>query len=58
MYVCICNAVSDRDVARVIRDDGAQSVAQVYRALDVKPCCGRCGTHIKGMIESECAGAE
>jgi bacterioferritin-associated ferredoxin len=49
MYVCICRAVTDRDVCRVI-DGGAHTVADVTRACRAGGDCGACHAHIEDMI--------
>lgn len=41
MYVCICNAVTDRAIREVV-DNGAQSLFEVQCQLPVASCCGRC----------------
>jgi len=41
MYVCVCNAVTDRQI-RKARDNGASSVEDLSRELKVATCCGRC----------------
>jgi bacterioferritin-associated ferredoxin len=50
MYVCICNAVSDRDI-RAAAQQGHRTVAQAYRALGVKLNCGQCRDHAKDIID-------
>jgi bacterioferritin-associated ferredoxin len=49
MYVCICNAISDRQ-ARSHTDSGACSVAAFYRSLGVKPKCGKCAPALRDML--------
>jgi bacterioferritin-associated ferredoxin len=49
MYVCICNAISDRE-ARSHTDSGACSVAAFYRALGVKPKCGKCAPALRDLL--------
>ncbi len=49
MYVCLCNAFTDRDVNRAI-DDGAHTVAQVYKRLEAIPQCGKCKDTIREMV--------
>ena len=56
MYVCVCNAISDRRVRAVI-DDGAATVGQVYRACGSQPQCGRCRTTICDMLGRDRAPA-
>jgi bacterioferritin-associated ferredoxin len=55
MYVCICNAISERSV----RDVAARpcSVAQVFRAHGAQPQCGRCVPHMRAVL-AECANEE
>jgi bacterioferritin-associated ferredoxin len=53
MYVCLCNAVTDRDF-RAHCDGKTSSVAMVYRALGVMPQCGKCVPVVRRMLrESE-----
>ncbi|HEY1259436.1 MAG TPA: (2Fe-2S)-binding protein [Stellaceae bacterium] len=41
MYVCVCNAFTDRDVrSHAERDAG--TVSTVYRSLGATPKCGKC----------------
>jgi bacterioferritin-associated ferredoxin len=41
MYVCVCNAVTDRAIREVL-DHGAESLFDVQCRLPVASCCGRC----------------
>jgi bacterioferritin-associated ferredoxin len=41
MYICICNAVTLRQVEECART-GADSVDALARELGVGTCCGRC----------------
>ena len=49
MYVCICRAVTDRDVGKAI-DGGAHTVSDVTRACRAGGDCGACHAHIEDMI--------
>jgi bacterioferritin-associated ferredoxin len=49
MYVCICRAVTDREVCKAI-DGGAHTVADVTRACRAGGDCGACRAHIEDMI--------
>lgn len=51
MYVCICNALTERLIAQAV-EDGAASVAQVYAALDSAPLCGKCLPMVRGMVRA------
>ncbi len=41
MYVCICHALREKDVRRVV-NDGETSIVKVYQSLGCKPRCGKC----------------
>jgi bacterioferritin-associated ferredoxin len=49
MYICLCNALTDRDV-RAQCSDGACSVSMVYRGLDCAPKCGKCVPLVRQML--------
>lgn len=49
MYVCICNALREREVGAAIRD-GARTAGQVYRHLGCTPRCGKCVPTMRDML--------
>jgi bacterioferritin-associated ferredoxin len=51
MYVCVCHAVSDRQIREVV-DQGARSLFEVQCQLPVGSCCGRC-TDTASKVVSE-----
>jgi bacterioferritin-associated ferredoxin len=51
MYICLCNALTDRDV-RAHSDSGC-SVSMVYRALGCEPQCGKCVPLVCQMLRQE-----
>ncbi len=50
MYVCVCFAVTDKEVQRAI-DDGAETREEVTRACKAGGDCGSCHRRIEKMIE-------
>lgn len=42
MYVCVCKAVSDRQIRRAVREDGVVSLRELTRELALGTCCGKC----------------
>ena len=54
MYLCICNAITDRQ-ARPHTASAGCSVAAFYRALGVKPKCGKCVPALKQMLDTSAA---
>ncbi len=49
MYICICNALRDKDLAAA--SGGARSVAEVFRRCGRRPQCGKCLTDVAQIIE-------
>ncbi len=56
MYVCICNAVTDRGVAEAI-EEGARTRCDVTRACGAGGDCGSCHEVIEGMLDARREGA-
>ena len=56
MYVCLCNAFTDRCVDRAIAD-GAATVSQVYRQIGAAPRCGKCKDMIRARIQERAPSA-
>jgi bacterioferritin-associated ferredoxin len=63
MYVCLCNALTDRDVSPHMAG-GNCSVSMVYRACGCQPQCGKCVPFVRQMLrqateaEGKNAGAD
>ena len=53
MYVCICHAVTDDDVALAV-DAGAASLAEVGCATRAGASCAACHDTIEDLIEQRC----
>jgi bacterioferritin-associated ferredoxin len=53
MYVCVCHAVTEQDVADAI-DEGAETVAGVGAACQAGRDCGACHETIEGMLRERC----
>ena len=49
MYICLCNAVTDRAIRTVAGTPGC-SVSDVYRALGCTPQCGKCVPVVRDML--------
>jgi len=55
MYVCVCNAVSDRTVKRAL-SEGKHSLRSLREHLGYTARCGRCTGCLREMIDSHLAG--
>jgi bacterioferritin-associated ferredoxin len=52
MYVCLCRAVTDRQVRHAVRA-GACSIADVMECTRAGTCCGGCHATIEEIIDEE-----
>lgn len=53
MYLCVCNAVSERTARRAIRDDEIVTLRELSRRLGVGTCCGKCVPAARALLEQE-----
>lgn len=49
MYVCVCNAVTDKQIRKAVRN-GASSMADLQQELKVSTCCGKCRNCAKQVL--------
>ena len=49
MYVCVCNAVTDREI-RKAAEGGATSLRTLREELGVATGCGRCARCARGIL--------
>ena len=57
MYICICNAVTDRQIRNAV-DDGARSVDDLHRLLSVGSQCGNCKDCAKQCLKEALAARD
>jgi bacterioferritin-associated ferredoxin len=50
MYVCVCHAVTDKDICKVV-ERGACSLFDVQNELPVASCCGRCEDTARSVVD-------
>lgn len=50
MYVCICHAVTDKQIREAI-SDGAHSLRDLRRQLGVMSGCGKCGNCVRDILQ-------
>ena len=49
MYVCVCNAITDREVRAQAEQEGS-TVSSIYRGLGKTPSCGKCAPLMLQML--------
>lgn len=58
MYVCICNALTDRKLKEAIVTTGSQRPKDVYAACGCRAKCGTCVQLVKGLLRDHGGIAE
>lgn len=53
MYVCVCNAVTTRQISASIAE-GADSFRALREQLGVASCCGKCSKDVHRQLRQEC----
>jgi bacterioferritin-associated ferredoxin len=49
MYVCLCNAITDREF-RIHAVDENPTVSAIYRSLGATPRCGKCVPYVRQLL--------
>lgn len=52
MYVCVCNAVTERDIEKAVRR-GARSLAELRLATGCSSNCGQCADLAETLIDEQ-----
>ncbi|MDC0214137.1 (2Fe-2S)-binding protein [Gammaproteobacteria bacterium] len=55
MYVCLCNAVTDKDIAEAV-EQGATNFAEVQEATRASTGCGSC-RQTTSIVMDQCLAA-
>ena len=50
MYVCICNAVTDKQIRQAI-DDGASTMRDLYKQFGIANNCGKCACMARDLLQ-------
>lgn len=50
MFVCVCKAVSDRQIRRSVREDGVTSLRELSRLHGLGTCCGKCVPQARAIL--------
>ncbi|NBB91671.1 MAG: (2Fe-2S)-binding protein [Gammaproteobacteria bacterium] len=54
MYVCVCNAVTERTIRGLVAD-GYHSLNEIQALTGCSDSCGRCREHAEAVIEASLA---
>lgn len=53
MFVCLCNALTDRDICQAA--ETCSKVADVYRCCGCEPECNKCVPYIRDAVRASAA---
>lgn len=56
MYVCVCHAVTTRQLSATIAQ-GANSFKALRDELGVGTCCGKCSKDVRAQLHQQCGGS-
>ena len=56
MYVCICNAITEREIRQAV-GLGVTTLKELREGLGVAGCCGKCGSCASNILRDELASA-
>lgn len=56
MYVCICNAVTEREIRKAV-SLGVTTFKELREGLGVASDCGKCGRCVKEILRDELAAS-
>lgn len=54
MYVCICHAVTDRDIKKAV-SNGVKTLQELRSHLQVATHCDNCAESVKGVLNQAVA---
>lgn len=53
MFVCLCNALTDRELCAAA--ETCERVADVYQCCGCKPDCGKCVPYVRDLLRQKSA---
>lgn len=51
MYVCLCNAITERDIRAAVAE-GVREFGQLQERLRVSTCCGTCREDARACLDA------
>ncbi|MEY4685589.1 MAG: hypothetical protein RLZ25_2048 [Pseudomonadota bacterium] len=52
MYVCICEAVTEKEILRQVQEEGVKTLRSLGRATGACRQCGKCAADARNLIRS------
>ncbi len=51
MYVCLCNAVTDKAIRKAVEEQGVGNIRELRQALGVANQCGKCSQVAQQIVD-------
>jgi bacterioferritin-associated ferredoxin len=58
MYVCVCNALTDRKLRQAAAESGSTRPGEVYAACGCRAQCGQCVKSILALLRDQAGDLE
>lgn len=52
MYICLCYAVTDKQIKKAVTEDGVGSMRELRKALNLGGQCGKCVRAAQQIIDN------
>ncbi len=58
MYICLCNALTDRRLKQAMTEAGTETPGEVYAACGCRAQCGKCVKAVLDMLRDNAERAD
>jgi bacterioferritin-associated ferredoxin len=58
MYICLCNALTDRRLKQAMTEAGTETPGEVYAACGCRAQCGKCVRAVLDMLREQVAAPD
>ena len=52
MYVCLCNAITDKEIQQAVRNNGVGNIRDLRNHLTIANQCGKCTQVAQDIIDN------
>lgn len=58
MYICLCNALTDKRIKQAVAATGSRRPGDVYEACGCRAQCGKCVQTVLGLVRDHASQME
>lgn len=52
MYVCLCNAITDKEIRDAVREEGIGNLRELKDSMSIANQCGKCAQAAQSIIDT------